>query len=119
MECELRGRKIKLEENGDLYWFSPRGKLLKYKQTKTQITKRNKKQYLRIYVMVYYWCIFYMTHQLYPDLDLATININANKRIIATVEGKGGSVVGGEGRVKADINRGKLRTLARHHNRVG
>lgn len=45
MECELRGRKIKLEENGDLYWFSPRGKLLKYKQTKTQITKRNKKQY--------------------------------------------------------------------------
>ena len=42
MECELRGRKIKLEENGDLYWFSPRGKLLKYKQTKTQITKRKR-----------------------------------------------------------------------------
>lgn len=60
-----------------------------------------------------------MTHQLYPHLDLARVDVNTNKRIIATVEGKGGSVVGGLRGVEADINRGKLGALARHHNRVG
>ena len=60
-----------------------------------------------------------MTHQLYPHLNLAGVDINANKRIIATVEGKGGSSVGRLRGVEADIDRGKLRTLARHHNRVG
>lgn len=49
-----------------------------------------------------------MTHQLYPHLDLARVDVNTNKRIIATVEGKGGSVVGGLRGVEADINRGKL-----------
>lgn len=49
-----------------------------------------------------------MTHQLYPHLDLARVDVNTNKCVITTVEGKGGSVVGGLRGVETDINRGKL-----------